>query len=165
MPTIAFGIFSLITGFSVQTSLLSVHMTTTSQVAYPATQEVAILSLNDSVQALSDVIFAVPQPETHSVTLTAYSSSEDETDNTPFITASGKHTREGIVAANFLPFGTRIQIPALFGDKIFIVEDRMHPRKTNSVDIWMSSKKKALRFGIREAEIVVLEGPSQIAEK
>ena len=39
------------------------------------------------------------------VWLTAYSSSVDETDDTPFITASGKHVRDGIVATNFLPFG------------------------------------------------------------
>src|SRR3990167_1248447 len=40
------------------------------------------------------------------VTITAYSSTPEETDSTPFITASGTHVRDGVVAANFLPLGT-----------------------------------------------------------
>ncbi|OGZ52853.1 MAG: hypothetical protein A3B25_01005 [Candidatus Ryanbacteria bacterium RIFCSPLOWO2_01_FULL_48_26] len=95
------------------------------------------------------------------VWLTAYSSSVDETDDTPFITASGKHVRDGIVATNFLPFGTKIKIPKVFGDKIFIVEDRMHPRKKGIVDIWMPSKKEALRFGSFKADIVVVTDEGQ----
>ncbi len=90
------------------------------------------------------------------VWVTAYSSSPDETDDTPFETASMTYVRDGIIAANFLPFGTKILIPELFGDKIFVVEDRMHERKRDFVDIWMSSKEEALRFGINRAEIVIL---------
>ncbi|MEK7507897.1 MAG: hypothetical protein AAB602_02330 [Patescibacteria group bacterium] len=99
--------------------------------------------------------------QTTRVWLTAYSSSVDETDDTPFITASGKYVRDGIVAANFLPFGTMIKIPNVFGDKIFVVEDRMHPRKNGIVDIWMSSKQAALRFGSFKADIVVLKDTGQ----
>ena len=59
------------------------------------------------------------------VLVTAYSSTVDQCDSTPFITASGIHVHNGTVAANFLRFGTKIKFPVLFGDKIFIVEDRM----------------------------------------
>ncbi len=98
-----------------------------------------------------------PAPlNTKRVWLTAYSSSVDETDDTPFITASGKTVRSGIVATNFLPFGTKIKIPSVFGDRIFVVEDRMHPRKVGIVDIWMPSKKEALQFGAFKADIVIL---------
>ena len=93
----------------------------------------------------------------YDVWITAYSSTPDQTDCTPFITASGIRVKEGIIAANFLPFGTKILIPELFGDKVFTVEDRMHRRKTNNVDIWMSSRSKALKFGIARAKIVILE--------
>ena len=93
---------------------------------------------------------------TKRVWLTAYSSSVDETDDTPFITASGQHVRDGIVATNFLPFGTKIQIPSVFGDKIFVVEDRMAQRKQGIIDIWMPSKKEALRFGSLKADILIL---------
>ncbi len=94
------------------------------------------------------------------VWLTAYSSSPDETDSTPFITASGERVREGIVATNFLPLNSTIQIPELFGDKIFVVKDRMHHRKTNFVDVWMPSKEEAKEFGIHETKILILSSPS-----
>ncbi len=93
---------------------------------------------------------------TKTVWVTAYSSTPEETDDTPFITASMTEVRDGIIAANFLPFGTKVLIPELFGDKIFVVEDRMHQRKKNFVDIWMDSKQDALNFGIARAEIVIL---------
>ena len=92
------------------------------------------------------------------VWLTAYSSTPEETDDTPFITALGTETRDGIVATNFLPFGTRVKIPEVFGNKVFVVEDRMHPRKTDFLDVWMPSKEDALNLGIRRAKILVL-GP------
>ena len=50
--------------------------------------------------------------------ITGYSSTPQETEDTPFLTASGKKVRDGIVANNFLPFGTKIKIPKIFGDKI-----------------------------------------------
>lgn len=90
-------------------------------------------------------------------TVTAYSSSRDETDDTPFETASLSHVRYGIVAANWLPLGTKLQIPEIFGDKIFVVEDRMNQRYPNRVDVWMPSKQKAKQFGKKTAEIVIIE--------
>ena len=101
---------------------------------------------------------------THEVWVTAYSSTHEETDDTPFITASGKNVREGIIAANFLPFGTKVKIPTVFGDKILVVEDRMHPRKAGFVDVWMPTKTAAMRFGISRATLIVLEkfSPSSV---
>ena len=92
------------------------------------------------------------------VVITAYSSTPEETDSTPFITASGKNVRDGIIANNLLPFGTKIKIPKLYGDKVFVVEDRMNKRKSNyHFDIWFPSKNLALNFGVKTAEIEVLE--------
>lgn len=82
------------------------------------------------------------------VTITGYSSSYDETDDTPFITATGDFVKEGVVATNFLPFGTKIKIPSLYGDKIFIVKDRMHKRYYYRIDIWFPTKEEALNFGV-----------------
>lgn len=90
------------------------------------------------------------------VWVTAYTSAPEETDNTPFITASNELVRDGIVAANFLPFGTQIKIPSLFGNKIFVVEDRMKKDKDNYVDIWMSDLEKAKNFGVHRAKILIL---------
>ncbi|MBI5079234.1 3D domain-containing protein [Candidatus Wolfebacteria bacterium] len=87
--------------------------------------------------------------------ITGYSSTPEETDDTPFITASGTGVRPGIVAANFLPFGAKIRVPKLFGDRVFIVEDRMHPKNDGKIDIWFSSKEEALNFGVRVAEVEI----------
>ncbi|MCD6549949.1 3D domain-containing protein [bacterium] len=93
------------------------------------------------------------------VVVTAYSSSPDETDGTPFVTASGKYVRDGVVANNLLPFGTEIKIPELFGDKIFVVEDRMHYKKGYyHIDIWFPSKQEAQKFGAKRTYIEILEG-------
>lgn len=93
------------------------------------------------------------------VVVTAYSSTPWETDGDPYITASGNVVREGIVANNMLPFGTKVRIPEVFGDKVFVVEDRMHWRKGNyQVDIWFPSYWEALNFGAKRTYLEVLEG-------
>jgi 3D (Asp-Asp-Asp) domain-containing protein len=99
----------------------------------------------------------VSTPQTLSLRVTAYTSVPEETDSTPFITASGQMVRDGIVATNLLPFGTDVMIPSLFGDKVFVVEDRMNKKMGNSLDIWMPTKSKALFFGVHyNAKIVIL---------
>jgi 3D (Asp-Asp-Asp) domain-containing protein len=91
------------------------------------------------------------------VPMTAYTSRPEETDSTPFITADGSHVRDGIVAANFLPFGTKVRIPELFGDKIFEVHDRMNKRYPYKMDIWMADYGEAIRFGVKYAHIEIVE--------
>lgn len=92
------------------------------------------------------------------VVVTGYSSTPDQTDDTPFITASNKLVRDGIVACNFLDFGTKIRLPELFGDKIFVVEDRMHEKySTNHIDIWFPDRETAQNFGIKETILEILE--------
>ena len=90
------------------------------------------------------------------VIITGYSSTVDQTDDTPYITAWNTQTRLGVVAANWLPFGTNIRIPELFGDRIFIVEDRMHRRNSHKLDIWFQSREEALRFGVKRARVEIL---------
>lgn len=90
------------------------------------------------------------------VVVTAYSSTVWQTDDTPFTTASGTTVREGVVATNILPFGTRIKIPELYGERVFVVEDRMHSRKNFQVDIWFPEYLDALNFGAKFEYIEVL---------
>lgn len=96
--------------------------------------------------------------KTMRVFITAYSSTPEQTDDTPFITASGKHVRDGIVATNLLPLGTKIKIPEIYGNRIFVVEDRMNARNNQHVDIWFPTYWEAKYFGIKRASVVVLEG-------
>lgn len=92
------------------------------------------------------------------VIITAYSSTTWQTDDTPFITANGSTVRDGIVANNMLPFGTELKIPEFYGNKVFTVEDRMHPRKSGyQIDIWFPTVEEAQEFGIKESYIEVVE--------
>ncbi len=93
------------------------------------------------------------------VVLTAYSSEVEQTDEDPFTTASGTQVEDGIVASNDLPFGTRVQFPTLYGDKVFVVADRMNQRFNgrNRIDIWMEETHEAVHFGVQEAYAVVLD--------
>ncbi len=113
-------------------------------------------ALADKPAGGQDKSAEVKAAKTRTVAITAYSSTEDQTDSTPFIAASGKHVYDGMIAANFLPFGTKVKIPALFGEKIFTVEDRMNRRYTERMDIWFSTREQAINFGIRTAEIVII---------
>ena len=85
-----------------------------------------------------------------------------QSDATPCITANGfnlcKHGIEDSIAANFLKFGTKVRIPDLFGDRVFVVRDRMNRRYTDRVDIWMKSYDNARDFGLKYAKIEVLQG-------
>ncbi|MFH1759412.1 MAG: hypothetical protein ABH822_02535 [Patescibacteria group bacterium] len=95
------------------------------------------------------------------VVATAYSSTPDQTDETPFLTAANTSTRDGVIAANFLNFHTKVKIPELYGDKIFVVEDRMNKRYNQSVplriDIWLPNRQLAKSFGIKKVEIVIVD--------
>ncbi|HOC53663.1 MAG TPA: hypothetical protein PK476_03010 [Candidatus Pacearchaeota archaeon] len=92
------------------------------------------------------------------VVITAYSSCPLETDDTPFLTANGSQVQEGIVANNLLPFGTKIRIPELYGNKVFVVQDRMSYKKGYyHVDIWFPSKEQAINFGAIQTYIEVLK--------
>ncbi|MEK7579697.1 MAG: hypothetical protein AAB469_00690 [Patescibacteria group bacterium] len=113
---------------------------------------------NDSVLAS----LPIKTPKTYmpkrfyTVAATAYSSTPDQTDHTPFITAAGTHVREGVIAANFLPLGTIIKMPDLFGDKTFIVEDRMNSRYWLNIDIWFPERELAKEFGIKVVRIEIV---------
>ena len=98
----------------------------------------------------------VQEKITHQVHVTAYTSRPEETDDTPYLTASGSFVRDGVVASNFLPLGTLIKIPEYFGDKVFKVEDRMSRRFNDRIDVWFSDLDKAIEFGKKLATIEVL---------
>lgn len=92
------------------------------------------------------------------VDATAYTSRPQETDGSPFITADGSVVRDGIIATNILPFGTKVRIPSIYGDKVFEVHDRMNARYTNRIDVWMNDVHEMNQFGIkRNIGLEVLE--------
>ncbi len=113
--------------------------------------------------ARTSVVQAVlPSPaiqDTLYLRITAYSSTPDQTKSygSPFITADNTYVHDGVIATNILPFGTKVMIPELFGNKVFTVHDRMSKKLMNNLDIWMNSTESALIFGVHNAKVVVLE--------
>ncbi len=82
----------------------------------------------------------------------AYAPSPYQTDATPCITAAGTRVRPGVVASNFLPLGTLLDI----NGQEFIVEDRMNPRYSGYyLDIWFPSTSTALEFGRQKMQITI----------
>lgn len=145
-PKISFILTGIILGICV----LGIAMPQTTNAAYKET--FCPLNLKDSAD------FEQNTAQKIKVLITAYSSTSDQTDDTPFITASNKYVKDGIIANNMLPFGSKVKIPELYGDKIFVVEDRMNRRKSDyHFDIWFPSKQLALNFGVKTAYIEVLE--------
>lgn len=124
----------------------------------PDTSRIAILEKN-SVLPFSPVSFQKKPRVIQRIKaiITAYSSTPQETDETPYITASGYKVRDGVVANNFFSFGTRLRIPEIFGDKVFVVEDRMNWKQSNyHIDVWFPSHQEAKNFGIRRSFIEIL---------
>ena len=107
---------------------------------------------------LDDVICPGEAPRANykvvEATVYAYTSREKETDSTPFITANGTKVREGGVANNCLPFGTKVEI--LF--KTYEVNDRMNSRYgCNVFDVWHSDLVEARKWGKKLTQVLVEE--------
>ena len=103
---------------------------------------------------------------TREVVATAYSSTVDQTDSTPCITANGfdlcENNVEEIITNNGLKFGTKIRIPALYGSRVFTVADRMNSRYgANRIDIWMTDRDRAMDFGKRLVEMEIVKEPEK----
>ncbi|MEK7604626.1 MAG: hypothetical protein AAB442_02420 [Patescibacteria group bacterium] len=111
---------------------------------------------------------ALPSPAlpSHLVTLTAYNAVPEQTDSTPFETASGAYSNPEVIAARSqdlateLPFGTIISIegPAnaqkscgygvvapLVGYRV--IADTMNPRYTDRIDILFDTKSNYMLSG------------------
>lgn len=119
------------------------------------------LTISEGNSLISSANPANPDPKVVrkiNMVLTAYSSTILETDESPFFTASGSSVKDGIAANNLLPFGTKIRIPEIYGDKIFTIEDRMNPKVGfYHADIWFPSYSEAKNFGAKTTYIEVLE--------
>jgi 3D (Asp-Asp-Asp) domain-containing protein len=94
-----------------------------------------------------------PIGTTFIVQSSAYAPSPYQTDSTPCITAAGTRVRPGVVASNFLPIGTLLEI----NGEEYIVEDRMSPRfQGYFLDVWFPSTSSALAFGRQKLAITIV---------
>ncbi|MFA7314649.1 MAG: hypothetical protein WC025_01810 [Candidatus Magasanikbacteria bacterium] len=126
-------------------------------------QESVILSENVN-SGFPDMDEAEPRRVVFSV-MTAYSSEAAQTDNTPCIPADFSYNlcehyeqdgEQNTIATNFLPMGTKVRFPDLYGDKVFVVRDRMNARYGNGRgDIWMPTKAEAKIFGVKRVKMEI----------
>lgn len=87
--------------------------------------------------------------------VSGYTSRPQETDDDPFITASGDHVYDGGVACpSWLAFGDKV----LISGKVYTCNDRMNVRyrQGNYFDIWFSDLDAALSHGRQQLEVVIL---------
>jgi len=122
---------------------------------------------------------------TFTVRATGYNSLASQTDSTPNVTATGTRTRFGVLAVSRdllsrdLPYGSIVRLrdlgtyydgrgegryqSVLDGQGLFVVEDTMHARKRQQVDVWFGDYASAVNWGVRELEVQVVrygyEGP------
>ena len=109
-----------------------------------------------NVQAQEAPQVSIKQYPKVTAQVTAYTSSVDETDDTPFITASGARTGHGVIACpSKYAFGTVVEIEG----RRFTCEDRMNKRyrETERFDIWMETKSEAYAWGIKTLEVKIIE--------
>ena len=101
-----------------------------------------------------------------SVTVTAYAPVKEQCDNTPHITASLKHVREGICA---LSMDIEQDYQPRFGDKILVYSegevygvfdfhDRMNPKWTRRIDILKMNVSDSKRFTPFKAKLLIIRG-------
>jgi 3D (Asp-Asp-Asp) domain-containing protein len=161
----------------------------------PAPAEpVVALALTVSVEVLPEARVLEPEARVaegpvanpvFSVRGTAYNSMVSQTNDQPFITATGQRTGWGIVAVSRdllggdLPYGTLVRLrdlgnyhngrgagayQDLLDETVFVVEDTMHPRKRNQIDLWFADYGSALAWGVRHLEVEVVrygrDGPT-----
>ena len=97
------------------------------------------------------------------IDLSAYNSEPNQTDSTPWTTASGKSCKPGVIALSRdllseytegapFSFGDKIMVIKMYG--IFDVEDTMHKRKKMQGDVWKMERKDAYKFGVDEGVII-----------
>jgi 3D (Asp-Asp-Asp) domain-containing protein len=154
-------------------------------VALALTVAVEVLAEPRVVASLERIVEGPVANPVFSVRGTAYNSMVSQTNDQPFITATGQRTGWGIVAVSRdllggdLPYGTLVRLrdlgnyhngrgsgvyQDLLDETVFVVEDTMHPRKRNQIDLWFADYASALAWGVRQIEVEVVrygrDGPT-----
>ena len=109
------------------------------------------------------VIFSIPSTTTYvrpperpgeliTAVITSYNSVPEQTDDTPFDTASGTHVHDGTLACpKIYAFGTQVEIAG----KVYTCEDRMNQKFPDRFDIWMEATSSSAAWGTRTMQIKI----------
>ena len=85
--------------------------------------------------------------------ITGYSSEVEQTDDTPFVTASGASVRNGFIAC---PRGMEFGDDVLIDGKVYSCQDVMSKKYPNRFDIWFATRQEALDYGIQIEEVYLV---------
>lgn len=88
--------------------------------------------------------------------VSAYTSSVEETDDTPEINAMGRKPGPGSIAC---PTRYEFGVEVIVSGKSYFCDDRMGPRYSGGdyFDIWMSSRESAMHWGRRHVTVEVVQ--------
>ncbi len=101
---------------------------------------------------LSTSVVEAAEMQGVTATVTAYTSSVDETDDTPLVNAAGTEPHTGSIACPIrYPFGTVVR----FEGNAYVCDDRMSSKYSDRFDIWVETKAEAFEFGIRNVIIYI----------
>ena len=89
------------------------------------------------------------------VKASAYTGSPAEGGDMTYIGTKCRENHTIAVDPKVIPLGTRVYIPQ-FG-KVFVAEDTGSAIKGNKIDIFMNSYAKAMEWGIRYIDIIILD--------
>lgn len=108
---------------------------------------------------------------------TGYNSMVSQTNSQPFVTATGARTQWGVIAVSRdllggeIPYGSLVRLrdlgsyhgaggygayQPLLDQTLFMVEDTMHARKRQQVDLWFEHLHEARQWGVRRVEVEVV---------
>ena len=145
--------------FSINTSKLEqTNKILINNINNTATQLRKITSDFETRLMIADI---VTNCEYKKVTATCYSPSIDETDSTPFITASGDRVHTTYIAVsrdlykNGWKFGSMVYIKEL--NQFFIVKDLMNKRYEKRIDYFAWTKPEAKEHGIKQHTAYLIE--------
>ena len=105
--------------------------------------------------AMPELIYEQDRGNDLIMTVTAYTSCPNETDDTPFLTATMDSVRVGVVAGDpeIFKFGTKFIIPGYNKGRACVMLDSGSKIKGYSLDVWMKSKEEARKWGRRKIKV------------
>lgn len=118
-----------------------------------------IEALSEERHDLSRQVAELKHIKVKELTLTAYSPTVQECDSDPFVTASMKRVRPGIVAVSRdlfdqgWVFGKKVYVK---GHGVFEIADLMNKRFKRRMDIFFPKTEDARRFGVKQTTVALL---------
>jgi len=149
LGTILFALSSLIIGTSYKNAMAEMELMEWPEITFVNQQKIVNkLPINEDKEYYE--IYA---------TIYGYSSEVSQTDDSPFITASGYNlvdSNSDTIANNCLSFGTIVVVSGV--DKRYIVRDRMNSRyNCSTFDVWFPDRQSAINWGKKNLLVKIYE--------